>query len=135
MLGFFGLWLVEWKRGGRLLKSERNSVRKRAQQHNRGHEKDGGTGKEGGGGGWKPHAGHLNSKAEQEQFNASASVGTFLNCLVKSVIRKTLSPSPSTLQSGSSTPSPVKTEVVSLPSGHLLAVFTRVHAELKQEVA
>lgn len=32
--------------------------------------------------GWKPHAGHLNSKAEQEQFNASAGEGTFLNCLV-----------------------------------------------------
>lgn len=78
-MGFFGLWLVEWKRGGRLLKSERKSVRKRAQQHNGGHEKDGGTCKEEGGG--KPHAGHLNSKAEQEQFNASASVGTFLNCL------------------------------------------------------
>lgn len=48
-LGFFGLWLVEWKRGGRLLKSERKSVKKRAQQHNGGHEKDGGTGKGGGG--------------------------------------------------------------------------------------
>lgn len=91
--------------------------------------------RQGGEGGWKPHAGHLNSKAEQEQFNASASVDTFLNCLVKSVIRKTLTPSTITLQSGSSTPSPLKTELFSLPSGHLLAVFTRVHEELKQEVA
>lgn len=29
-------------------------------------------------GGRKPHAGHLNSKAEQEQFNASACGGRFL---------------------------------------------------------
>lgn len=33
-------------------------------------------------GGLEMHAGHLNSKAEQEQFNASASAGTLLNCLV-----------------------------------------------------
>lgn len=91
--------------------------------------------RQGGEGGWKPHAGHLNSKAEQEQFNASASMGTFLNCLVKSVVRKALSPSSITLQSGSSTPSPLKTGLFYLPSGHLLAAFTRVHKELKQEVA
>lgn len=130
---WFGQRLTKWNRGGRLLKSERKSIRKRAQQHNRGHEKDRGTGKEGRGG-WKSHAGHLNSKAEQEQFNASASGGTFLNCLVKSVVREALTPSSITLQSGSSTPSPLKTQWFYLPSGHLLAAFTRVHKELKQEV-
>lgn len=62
------------------------------------------------GGCWKPHAGHLNSKAEQEQFNASASVGTFLNCLVYDVIRKHGLPVlMEDLQSVSSTPSPLKT--------------------------
>lgn len=33
---------------------------------------------QGKGRGQKPHAGHLNSKAEQEQFNASACGGRFL---------------------------------------------------------
>lgn len=65
-----------------------------------------GTGGGRGGGGWKPHAGHLNSKAEQEQFNAGAGAGTFLNCLVKGFNSKVQTPHTATLQSVLSTISP-----------------------------
>lgn len=64
------------KRGKAAEKWEEIHKEKEHSSTTRGHEKDRSTGK----GGWK-HAGHLNSKAEQEQFNASANVGTFLNCL------------------------------------------------------
>lgn len=33
---FYCQWLTKWKRGGRLQKSERKSIRNRAQQHNEG---------------------------------------------------------------------------------------------------